>query len=66
MKQQSLFKPPRRERTPAVTARGYDVGNLASARIIMADPDKYGGETSGLVIWARMAIRRIEGERVSQ
>jgi hypothetical protein len=64
MRQQRLgFK---REKTIKSAVRGYDVGNAESAKIILADEQKYGGPTSGLVIWAHMALRRIEAEQVHQ
>jgi hypothetical protein len=32
--------------------------NLVAAKIILGDITRYGGESAGLVIWARMVIRR--------
>jgi hypothetical protein len=37
-------------------AARYDAGNLAAARIVLADVDLYGGEGAGLVIWARLVL----------
>lgn len=42
----------------------YDAQNLEIARRFLADPDRYGGETSGRLEWARMVVRRINGEAV--
>jgi hypothetical protein len=45
--------------------QSYAASNEQSARIILADIGKYGGEGAGLVHWARLVIqsntRRIEG-----
>ncbi len=54
-------------RTPEKTIKrqmnDFDRGNLESANLILGDVEKYGGEASGLVVWARMATKRIETER---
>ncbi len=50
-------------KTPLSRAADYDRRNLESANLILADVERYGGETAGLVIWARMAKQRIEEER---
>jgi hypothetical protein len=50
-------------KSPLSRSANYDQRNLESAKIILSDVAKYGGETAGLVIWARMAIKRIEQER---
>jgi hypothetical protein len=42
--------------------RGFEEGNRRAAKIILANVAKYGGETAGLVIWARMTLRH-NGER---
>jgi hypothetical protein len=42
------------------TVNRQHAANLAAASIILGDVERYGGESAGLVIWARM-IRR-EGE----
>jgi hypothetical protein len=34
--------------------------NLESARIILREVERYGGETAGLVIWARMVVREAQ------
>lgn len=38
----------------------FDRENLQAARIILCDVDRYGGNDSGLVRWARMALARAE------
>lgn len=43
----------------------YDAQNRESAEIILADVEKYGGETSGAVRWARAFLARLERERQS-
>lgn len=56
-----------RRRPPSVgSAReGYATGNRMAAGLILADVEKYGGEGSLPVVWARMIeakqVRRIEG-----
>lgn len=59
MRQAALF-PVKRVKS---AVRGYDIGNLASAKIIVSDPGKFGGEPAGLVIWARAALRRLNAEQ---
>lgn len=53
-------------KTTLAKAAEFDRRNLESAKLILADVERYGGETAGLVIWARMAVQRIEGERMPQ
>lgn len=38
-------------------AERYSDENRAAAGIILADPEHHGGESAGLVRWARMAMR---------
>jgi hypothetical protein len=38
----------------------YRAGNLEVATVVLADPERYGGETAGLVQWARLFISRVE------
>jgi hypothetical protein len=44
------------------TARGFDADNLAAARIILADVEKYGGKGSLMAIWARIVLARASAE----
>ena len=46
--------------------RDYDQRNLESAKLILSDVERYGGEAAGVVIWARMATKRIETERLTR
>lgn len=34
----------------------YATNNAVAARVILEDVERYGGETAGLVIWARMVL----------
>lgn len=43
-------------------AAGYDENNLRTAREILAEPENFGGEGSGLVNWARAVVARLETE----
>ena len=62
MRQRPLFPPaPKRRRSALTISNSFDELNLYNARLVLADPAKYGGEASGMVIWARMVIRRLEG-----
>ncbi len=36
----------------------FERENIEAARIILRDVNRYGGESAGLVIWARMVTRR--------
>lgn len=40
----------------------YNDPNLHAARLILADPQRYGGEDAGLVRWARMTLERLKGK----
>jgi hypothetical protein len=44
----------------------FDRSNTFAARIILMDPDKFGGEEALSVRWARMFIARLEGERTRE
>jgi hypothetical protein len=46
--------------TPLATAKRYDEANQRFAREILANPEKYGGEDSGLVVWARKVVEKAE------
>ena len=46
-------------------AERYVQQNAEAARIILLDADRCGGETAGLVIWARMALARAGGRRAA-
>ncbi len=41
----------------------YDQQNEQAARIILQNVAKHGGEDSGMVVWARLCLARIERER---
>ncbi|MGB7720894.1 MAG: hypothetical protein WBL65_13395 [Bryobacteraceae bacterium] len=41
-------------------AERYDAGNLAAARLILADVDQHGGAGAGLVIWAALVLERLQ------
>lgn len=43
-------------------AQSHDENNLRSARQILAEPDNFGGEGSGLVNWAHAVVKRLEGK----
>ena len=36
----------------------YVDANRTSAKIILADPEKHGGEGSGIVAWARLVLAK--------
>jgi hypothetical protein len=36
----------------------FQQGNIEAARIILRDVDRFGGETAGLVRWARRTLAR--------
>jgi hypothetical protein len=38
----------------------YAQANLEAARVILADIERYGGESAGLVQWARLIVKRTE------
>ncbi len=41
---------------PAQRQDAYRAANEASARLILADPARYGGEGAALVVWARKVL----------
>jgi hypothetical protein len=41
----------------------YDQANLECADLILADPGGYGGDGSLMVVWARLVIDRLNGQR---
>jgi hypothetical protein len=41
----------------------YASGNEISARVILTDVDRHGGEDAALVLWARLYLRRTGGTR---
>jgi hypothetical protein len=41
----------------------HDDNNLIAAQIIMGDIEKYGGEGSGLVLWADIFLKRMAKQR---
>ena len=43
-------------------AAGYEENNLRSARQILAEPEDFGGEGSGLVNWAHRVVERNQRE----
>jgi hypothetical protein len=53
----------RKRISPLERVRQYDAGNLESAGIILEDPEKYGGEGSLPVSWARAVIERLSREQ---
>ena len=58
MRQLGLFLPSSRQ-TLTLKSDKYDSGNLASAQLILADVDRWGGEDAALVMWARAVIERL-------
>ena len=40
----------------------FTAGNTAAAKLILADVERYGGEQSLMVQWARMTVRDTEGQ----
>jgi hypothetical protein len=58
--QPPLFKPKPREKPSNIRiANAHDANNLRSAREIAETPENFGGEESGLVMWARTVIARL-------
>jgi hypothetical protein len=41
-------------------AAGYDENNLRTARQILADPDAWGGKSSGMHQWAQRVVARLD------
>jgi hypothetical protein len=54
---------PRSSRTAKLN--GYDEANLRSARIVLENVQRFGGEGAGLVRWARAVIWRL-GDKTSE
>lgn len=46
--------------TPKRKVDEYDRVNLECARIILRDPTRWGGPTSGPAMWARLVIARLD------
>jgi hypothetical protein len=59
MKQLGLFLPASRQKLTVAKSDRYDSGNLASAELILSDTERWGGEASALVVWARLTIERL-------
>lgn len=55
MKAQSRFKFRSEPKSKAVKKADYDTQNLEAARIIAADPERYG---PGMMQWARLVLDR--------
>ena len=49
--------------SPKRVATGFDESNLRTAREVLDSPDKYGGPGSITVVWARLVVERIEGQK---
>ena len=63
MRQAALFtKPPAQTRGVLLSdkAAAHDKTNLVAARLIAREPARYGGDTAGLVIWARLILERAQ------
>jgi len=45
---------------------GHDRANLEAASVILADPERYGGEGSLLVRWARVVIERETAKKAKE
>lgn len=51
------------KKSKLAAADAYQRGNITAARVILADPKKYGG---ALLVWAKRVIERVGGnERVA-
>jgi len=59
MRQQARLNFGTRNQTPLSKAAAYDAANLRSAREILEDPERWGGEHAGLVQWARAVVQRL-------
>jgi hypothetical protein len=46
-------------------AERYREQNLEAAKIILGDIGKYGGESAGLIIWARLTMRYEAEQKVA-
>jgi hypothetical protein len=58
---QTLF--PKHKKSFVRIAADHDQNNLITAREILADVEKWGGEEAGIVAWARAVVKRLEGEK---
>jgi hypothetical protein len=56
---QTLF--PKHKKSFVRIAADHDENNLITAREILADVEKWGGEAAGIVKWARAVVARLEG-----
>jgi hypothetical protein len=56
---QTLF--PKHKKSFVRIAADHDQNNLITAREILADVEKWGGEAAGLVSWARAVVARLGG-----
>jgi hypothetical protein len=43
-------------------AKSHDENNLRTAREVLANPEAWGGEGSGMVNWAKAVVARLEGK----
>ncbi len=66
-RQRRLALAPETQMPSRVSKDPHAAGNAQAARVILEDPAKYGGETAGLVQWARawkaQSGRAPEGQR---
>jgi hypothetical protein len=46
-------------------AESYERENIEAAQIILRDVDRHGGETAGLVIWARLTLAHASERRAA-
>jgi hypothetical protein len=63
-KQLHLISRPAARAVPLTTV--YDATNREAAEIILGNVAKYGGETAGVVVWARAVLRRLKDERAGR
>jgi len=54
------------EKNNLAKRRSFDEGNDIAAAVILADTDRFGGEDSVMVQWARLYIARKERDERSQ
>ncbi len=55
-------KPKREPKLLKVKQDAYDAANVEAAQIILADPEKYGGEEGLMVRCSRLTMERIFGK----
>ena len=53
----------RPEKTVKRTGDDFDSKNLNTAREVLDSPEKYGGDEAITVVWARLVVERLEGDR---